>query len=423
MVHFHCSFPSSGRERMLRAAPPRIAVLVAVPAIAWLLLASAPSLAQTSPKPFVSRLILLEGSSVPFQSLEIAAEKLTVNGVPANLTIDELQGMEIAMLGPNAGKAAVVAELRSGGRVFATGALIGNDKCQLARAGSEALSLPLDLVRALRLDPATASPNFDKAIAAPSIQWDRVFLKDDTGNLSSASGLVESLTEQQLSLEISGKKTSVPRQRLYGLVVSQSAATDPPPRCLVVFTDGSQLAGQTLVLADGNATIGFSAGGQAKFTWNGVARVRIRSSRVAYLSELEPVVEQQQPIVTSPQPAQRDKSVTGGPLRLGTQSFEKGIGVHARSRLTFAADGKWDTFIATIGLDAATGGQGDCIFKVLADGQPLVSRRMRGSDEPYEIQASITGREQLTLLVEPGEGLDLADHANWCDARLIKKKP
>jgi hypothetical protein len=29
----------------------------------------------------------------------------------------------------------------------------------------------------------------------------------------------------------------------------------------------------------------------------------------------------------------------------------------------------------------------------------------------------------VTLLVEPGEGLDLADHADWCDARFIKNRP
>ena len=65
-------------------------------------------------------------------------------------------------------------------------------------------------------------------------------------------------------------------------------------------------------------------------------------------------------------------------------------------------------------------GKGDCVFVVLADGEPLLTRRMRGNEPPEEIQLPIAGREQVTLVVEPGEGLDLADHADWCDARLIK---
>jgi hypothetical protein len=31
--------------------------------------------------------------------------------------------------------------------------------------------------------------------------------------------------------------------------------------------------------------------------------------------------------------------------------------------------------------------------------------------------------KQLTLLVEPGEDLDLADLANWADARVIRQAP
>jgi hypothetical protein len=27
----------------------------------------------------------------------------------------------------------------------------------------------------------------------------------------------------------------------------------------------------------------------------------------------------------------------------------------------------------------------------------------------------------VRFIVEPGEGLDLADHANWCDLRFVRK--
>jgi hypothetical protein len=62
------------------------------------------------------------------------------------------------------------------------------------------------------------------------------------------------------------------------------------------------------------------------------------------------------------------------------------------------------------------------VFVVLADGQPLLTRRLKGNESPEDIHLPIAGREQVTLLVEPGEGLDLADHANWCDARFIKNR-
>jgi hypothetical protein len=105
------------------------------------------------------------------------------------------------------------------------------------------------------------------------------------------------------------------------------------------------------------------------------------------------------------------------------ERFDKGLGVHARSSLTFGLDGQWDTFVAKIGLDAEADGKGDCIFQVLADGKSIFQRRMTGRDlGAAEVKLPITGCQELTLLVEPGEGLDLADHANWCDARLTKAK-
>jgi hypothetical protein len=190
----------------------------------------------------------------------------------------------------------------------------------------------------------------------------------------------------------------------------------------VRFRDGSVLGGESLSLAGGKATLGFSEGGKVEFSWPAASRVAIRSSRVSFLSDLKAIAEEQKPIVTLPLPARNDKSVFGKPLMLGSRTYEKGLGVHARSSLTFAADKKWDQLAATIGLDASANGKGDCVFVVLADGQSLMTQRMKGNDPPAEIQIPITGRQYVTLLVEPGEGLDLADHADWCDVRFIKNK-
>jgi hypothetical protein len=319
-------------------------------------------------------------------------------------------------------KANAVVELAGGGRIQAKSANIADEKCQVESAGGQELTLPVDVLRAIRLEPATASAEFDKALAAPSVELDRVFVKDDTGKLSSVTGLTDALDREQLTLEVSGQHRQMPRARLYGIVFARPAATEKSPRCSVAFRDGSIVGGETISLSDDKVTLDVGAGAKADFAWSQVSRVTIRSHRVAFLSDLKPTEEVQQPIVTLPFPAQRDKSVSSGVLTLGARTYEKGLGVHSRSSLTFAADKKWDTFQAIIGLDAEAQGKGDCIFVVLADGEPLLRRRMKGGEEPEEIQLSITGREQVALVVEPGEGLDLADHADWCEARFIRNK-
>jgi len=380
--------------------------------------ASAQNPAQTTG----SELVLLDGSSVPYQSLTIAAGKLSGDGVPAGLTLDDLRRIEVAPLPPAADKPAVVVELRAGGRVLGTSVTLGDDKCQIAWSAAEPLSLPIDLVRAIRFDPATASPDFDKALATPSAELDRIFLKDDAGKLSSVAGLIDTLTSEQLTFESGGQNRAVPRSRLFGVVVAQPSAVDPPAHCLVALVDGSLLGGDTLSLVGDKASLTLAGGGKADLTWKAVSHVTLRSSRVAFLSDLKPSAEEQSALVTLARLAQRDKNVLGKPLALGTKMFDKGLGVHARSSLTFEAEGKWDMLAATIGLDAAAAGKGDCVFTVLADGQSLFTRRMKGNDPPHELNLPIAGKGQITLLVEPGEGLDLADLADWCDVRFIKNK-
>jgi hypothetical protein len=150
--------------------------------------------------------------------------------------------------------------------------------------------------------------------------------------------------------------------------------------------------------------------------------VAIRSPRVQFLAEVKPLVEEQQPIVTAPLPAQRDRSVSGSVLKIGSHTFDSGLGVHSRSTITIAAEGQWDWLIATIGLDAAADGRGDCLFQVVADGEQIFQRRMKASDSAELIRVPMNGRSRVTLQVAPGEGLDLADHADWAEVRLIKNR-
>jgi hypothetical protein len=404
---------------VLRSVSPVLVFVIGLP----LVLENKPSLGQLPGRPSGNKLVLIDGSDVPLKSLTIDGGMLSGEGVPANLTLDDLRRIELPLPSSSSRvKAAAVVELRGGGHVLAQSVSITNEKCRIEWTGGEPLSLPIDLVRAVRLDPDAASAVFDKAISTPSAELDRVFIKDEAGKLSNVTGLIDSLDGEQLKIEISGQQHSVPRSKLFGIVLAQSAASDGPQRCVVEFHDGSRLGGETLALQDEKATLAFPAGASAAFSWTAVSRVTIRSSRVTFLSDLKPLAEEQQPIVTLPLPAQRDQSLSGKPLMLGTRTYDKGLGVHARSSLTFAAEKKWDVFAATIGLDADSGGKGDCVFVVLADGQPLLTRRLKGNESPEDIHLPIAGREQVTLLVEPGEGLDLADHANWCDARFIKNR-
>src|SRR5262245_29673038 len=110
--------------------------------LAVLLLWAATALAQAPPKP-VPQLTLLDGTTVPFQSLEIAAGKVTGGGIPAGLTLDDLRQIDLAVTPAAAAAPAVVVELRGGGLVMAKGVTIGDEKCRIEWNAGEPLSLPI----------------------------------------------------------------------------------------------------------------------------------------------------------------------------------------------------------------------------------------------------------------------------------------
>jgi hypothetical protein len=235
--------------------------------------------------------------------------------------------------------------------------------------------------------------------------------------------LVSKLTETEISIEVDGQIRNLPRDRVLGVVIALAAPETRLPRCTFHLNDGSILGGDLVSLDGGKAQIQMAGNSRIEVAWDSVLRVIVRSSRVIYLSDLKPAEVKQQAFVTLVRPWQRDRSITGKPLTIGGKTFDKGIGVQSQAELTFDLPDEYDVLAATIGIDADALGKGDCLFEVLLDGQKLFSERVRGSDPPKEIQVPVARGKQVSLVVLPGADLDLADHADWADVRLLKNKP
>ena len=141
---------------------------------------------------------------------------------------------------------------------------------------------------------------------------------------------------------------------------------------------------------------------------------------MTFASDLDPAEVKEEALVSYAGPWRRDLSVLGHPLTLGQSAFDKGLGVHSRCLLTYACEGQFDSFAATVGIDAETNGKGDCIFQIMGDGKELFNQRVRAGDSALPVSVKVAGIKRVTLAVEPGEDLDIGDHADWCDARFVK---
>lgn len=390
-------------------------------AVAFLL--GVPASAQQAEEP-AHRLVLLDGTALEGTVKRIDADgKVTGPGLPDGLLLDRLRHIEQRFPADDKlPEPAAIVDLVGGGHLELSKLTIDEQQiCHFTSAQLGRLQLPIDALRAIRFAQGKMPPAFAEALLETSDE-DRIFVKLG-GGVEPISGLIETIDEFNIVFDPGDGQRSVARDKVYGAVIALIGR--PPDRtgsCLVGLDGGESLWGRVQGLADGKLTLQVAGGFKVTLPWDSVANVKIRSTRMVFLSDLEPVEARHQPLVTLKRPWQRDRSVGGSPLTLGQRTFEKGIGVASRSVLVFVNEGNYDLLAATIGIDAETEKRGDCIFIVEADGREAFRARVTGSDEPpaRPINVDISCKERIALIVEPGEDLDLADHANWCDARFVR---
>ncbi|MFQ5730395.1 MAG: NPCBM/NEW2 domain-containing protein [Planctomycetaceae bacterium] len=385
-------------------------------AAACLLAVTLPSVAAED------RLTLLDGALLAGRVAGIdKAGNVTLSGRAKAVPLNGLRALQTGRPVKAAGDRIGI-RLVGDGLIRATSVLINDEKLHVVWGAKNAkLQLPVEAGRAI-LFAGKPDPLFAKVRGTPSEDVDQL-LVTIRGKLRIVRGLIESMNDRSAAITIDNRQVTIPRKDLHGIVFAYvKRPLKEVGLARVHLTDGSVLPGRIVRVErpTGPLKLRLLDGGELSVGWPNVSRIEFKSKRLQYVSDLKPADVAEQAIVALQRRWRKDRCVTGKPLRLGGRTYEKGLGVHSRSRLTFAADGKYETFTATIGLDDASGRKGDCLFVVTADGRELLRKRMKGRDQPVVVKVNIRGMKRVSLVVEPGRNLDIADHANWCDACFLR---
>lgn len=128
-------------------------------------------------------------------------------------------------------------------------------------------------------------------------------------------------------------------------------------------------------------------------------------------------------------PVERDQSNgetaadDGRPLTIGGQTFEKGLGVHAPSNVTYYLGGACTQLTAQAGVDDEVRNNGKVIFRAIGDGEVLAETgALTGADGPEAFDVDVSGIDTVELVVGPNgspNGSPTADHADWADLQVI----
>jgi len=166
----------------------------------------------------------------------------------------------------------------------------------------------------------------------------------------------------------------------------------------VALAAGSLLTGQVLAASSASAT-----------------------TSTVFLSDLAPASA-----INGWGPAERDRSNGGRAagdgqvIRLDGSSFKKGLGVHARSALSYRVPQGCTTFAATVGVDDEVGARGSVSFQVHTGNTKAYDSGRRtggGSNALVSVPVPAGGTVQL-IVTDSGDG-NAYDHADWANARFI----
>ncbi|QOJ15145.1 MAG: NPCBM/NEW2 domain-containing protein [Planctomycetia bacterium] len=116
----------------------------------------------------------------------------------------------------------------------------------------------------------------------------------------------------------------------------------------------------------------------------------------------------------------RNRSVAGGPLRIGAVTHAQGVGSHAPLRIEYAIPAGMAWFEAVIGVDASQRGCGSVRVRIEVDGaERFASEMLTSASAAVSVRIPVEGAERLMLRADDGGDGDRCDHVNFGSARFV----
>lgn len=331
-------------------------------------------------------------------------------------------------------RAAVVVELTDGSTLAAKQFTSTAGMATVTLIDGEQVELSLKVLHSVRfVDPTDKAGKLDAAwneYAASKPAGDLLVIRKK-GALDSTDGVVGDVSDETVAFTLDGDKIDVKRTKVEGILYAQTGADELPEAvCAVTSASGSLLQCNTLSLKDGKLGLKTPAGLSTTLPLDGVTKIDFSGGKIVYLSDLEPDAFNYQSYFATDQPVavlsdfyrlRRNVGLEGNSLRLDGRTYTKGLALHSRSVVAYRLPGKFRLFTATVGIDDnARDGGGDVALAITGDGKSLWKGSVRGNEAAQTLELDVSGIKRLEITADFGEGQDVADHLDLCDAKVMK---
>jgi hypothetical protein len=286
------------------------------------------------------------------------------------------------------------------------------------------VEVPLDGILGLVLTTTGQSGGLESIV-------DRILLEPRTtevvwlGNGDRVEGSFLRMDERNIKLQVDQKTLDVDRSGAVAMGFDPKLLNYPRPKAAFLeatLADGTRLGLASARLIEGNIEATTRFGRAVRFPIAEVTRLHARSSSVIYLSERKLADEPRyQSYIGPTRPFRVDRAVDGQPIRLGGETYDRGIGTQSRTLLAYRIEPGDRRFQALIGVDERAGPLGSVVFRVFVDRQErFKSTPLTERDPPQPLDIDLAGGKILILATEFGDRGNVRDLADWAEARIIR---
>ncbi len=309
------------------------------------------------------------------------------------------------------------------------GSTLSGSQIKVAGKKVELASPVLDHVSLPQLDIATI--RFADRVTSVDDQWIKLTEKDRKSDLlvirkeevlDFLDGVFVELTEKSVKFLIDGEEVSIKREKVFGLLFAPRQGVSKAPTVRVELANGDVVMAASLTGSDGGLKARLVSKVEVPLPLEQIKSIDLSQGKLKYLSQMEPREVKYTPYFDTTWEYRRDTNMDGGPLRLGNKIYPRGLCVHSKTQLKYRLGGEYRRLQAVIGIDhlVASNGYADCRLVIQGDGKTLFETDVKGKDAPQPIDLDVAGIVSLDVLVDFGGNLDISDHLDLADAKLVK---
>jgi hypothetical protein len=250
--------------------------------------------------------------------------------------------------------------------------------------------------------------------------------------LDELDGTVLEVGPTTAKFDFSGDVIDVKREKIEGIVYFHPVKRElPAAACRVVDAGRSSWSARSIELMGDRLHLVSPAGVSVSMPLSQLSQIDFSSGNVKFLGEL---AEEASLGDASFQPRnmtatfkqlkapRKDHPFGGDALTIGGKKLSRGLALSGRTKLAYPVPEGMRWFRADAGLDDLAGPAANLTLIILGDSREILRQTFSAEDDrrPRSIELELAGYSRLTIVVEDGQGLDIADQLDLANARFTK---